>query len=58
MTAYVLPMSGFFSERTRSEGQFLTLLQLERPKLYAILAFLTAIGLKERICSSRRNSFH
>ena len=28
----------------------LTLLHSERPKLYGVLAFLSAIGLKERIC--------
>ena len=32
--------------------QLLTLLHPERPKLYTILAFLSAIELKERICSS------
>ena len=32
-----------------NRGQLLTLLHSERPKLYTILAFLSAIGLKERI---------
>ena len=34
-----------------NESQFLTLLNLERPKLYRVLAFLSAIGLQERGCS-------
>ena len=29
----------------------LTLLHSERPKLYTILAFLSALGLKEKICT-------
>ena len=32
------------------ERQFLTLLHSERPKLYTILAFLSAIGLKVYVC--------
>ena len=36
-------------------GQIVTLLHSERPKLYIILVFLSAIGLKERIFSSRTN---
>ena len=38
-----------FSKR----GLLLTLLHSERPKLHAILVFLSAIGLKERICCDR-----
>ena len=30
---------------------FLTLLHSGRPRLYGVLAFLSAIGLKERVCS-------
>ena len=35
----------------------LTLLNSERPKLYAILAFLSAIGLKEKIALKGADSF-
>ena len=38
-------------------GLLLTLLHSERPKLYTILAFLSAIGLKERIAYMGPNSF-
>ena len=38
-------------------GQLLTLLHSERPKLYTILAFLSAIGLIGRICSYRNDFF-
>ena len=34
-----------------NESQFLTLLHLKRPKLYRVLAILSAIGLQERGCS-------
>ena len=38
-----------------AQGELLlTLLHSERPKLYAILAFLSAIGLRERTCSIER----
>ena len=36
-------------EALPKSGLQLTLLHSERPKLYAILAFLSVIGLKERI---------
>ena len=40
-----------------TRGIFLTLLHSERPKLYAILAFLSAIGLKEKIALKGADSF-
>ena len=36
--------------------QLLTLLHSERPKLYTILAFLSAVGLKEKIAPPGANS--
>ena len=38
-------------------GLFLTLLHSERPKLHRVLAFLSAIGLKENICFKRSGFF-
>ena len=35
----------------------LTLLHTERPKLYTILAFLSAVGLKKQFASRGANSF-
>ena len=35
-------------------GLVLTLLHSERPKLHTILAFLSAVGLKGRICSGQQ----
>ena len=37
----------FSFQHSSEKGHLLTLLHSERPKLYSILAFLSAIGLKE-----------
>ena len=49
----LFPCQQNFSKR----GLYLTLLHSEQPKLYGVLAILSAIGLKERICSQRRIFF-
>ena len=53
-------MSGEFSHTQTGlaipllNGQLLTLLHSERPKLYGVLVVLSAIGLKEEVCFRRK----
>ena len=56
MTSVEAAVPFSFFDSLRNGGQLITLMHSERPKFYAILAFLSAVGFRKELALFRTDS--